>query len=452
MDLVNFLQKNIKEKLIKNQKTFSTVYTAKNQLDVYAHIIDEHLIAFEFELIPEKVDTDISFDINVFMQILQKAKDVNEMGNLCCKAIRRLSGYERVMLYRFFPPTMYGQVIAEDKVASASSFLDHRFPATDIPKPARDLYLKNQIRYIHDSHSKVYDIFPKFDSEHRPLNMSESRLRGVSFIHIEYLKNMGVGGSFSVAVIINGELWGLFACHHTASNYISHQARSQCLTVANAMALSAANNENFDFHAKHLKFNLKLNELFTNLKEETQPLEKMFRNDELIRDIFSCEGFAYVTDKKVKTFGVTPLAKEITKIWKVIFDELEKTNRKVFFTDNLGTFDESFVDFKDQASGVLAIRLSLTDDSMLILMRPEYLETILWGGDPRKNLEARNYKGVINPRASFDSWAQVIHNQSKPWKDFEVKGITIFKDLIFDSLILKEHLILELTKSLKTKS
>src|SRR3712207_4895733 len=51
-------------------------------------------------------------------------------------------------------------------------------------------------------------------------------LRSVSPIHIEYLKNMGVDASMSVSILVEGRLWGLFACHHYSPRCPSFERRS----------------------------------------------------------------------------------------------------------------------------------------------------------------------------------------------------------------------------------
>jgi light-regulated signal transduction histidine kinase (bacteriophytochrome) len=51
-------------------------------------------------------------------------------------------------------------------------------------------------------------------------------LRSVSPIHLEYLRNMGVDASLSISIVVEGKLWGLFACHHYSPRLPSLDRRS----------------------------------------------------------------------------------------------------------------------------------------------------------------------------------------------------------------------------------
>ncbi|NKX17019.1 hypothetical protein HGG75_22375 [Ochrobactrum pseudogrignonense] len=65
-------------------------------------------------------------------------------------AFRKLTGFDRVMIYQFLEDAS-GVVVAEDGNDNYPSFLNHHFPASDIPKQARALYLRNRVRVIPES-------------------------------------------------------------------------------------------------------------------------------------------------------------------------------------------------------------------------------------------------------------------------------------------------------------
>ncbi len=126
-----------------------------------------------------------------------------------------MTGFDRVMVYRFAQDDS-GEVIAESTHAGVESFLGLHYPASDIPRQARGLYERNWLRIIPDVEAVPSPIQPTLDSAGKPLDLSQSVLRSVSPIHIEYLENMGVRASMSVSILREGRLWGLFACHHNA--------------------------------------------------------------------------------------------------------------------------------------------------------------------------------------------------------------------------------------------
>ncbi len=126
-------------------------------------------------------------------------------------AIRDLTGFDRVMVYQFHHDDS-GEVMAESLNEGADSFMGLRFPASDIPKQARELYLRSVLRIIADVDAQPVNIYPARSIDGQILDLSLSMVRSVSPMHIEYLKNMGIKASISI--IIDGKLWCLFACHH----------------------------------------------------------------------------------------------------------------------------------------------------------------------------------------------------------------------------------------------
>ncbi|MFX7506787.1 GAF domain-containing protein, partial [Acinetobacter baumannii] len=63
--------------------------------------------------------------------------------------LRRMTGYDRVMAYRFRHDDS-GEVVAESRREDLESYLGQRYPASDIPAQARRLYIQNPIRLIAD--------------------------------------------------------------------------------------------------------------------------------------------------------------------------------------------------------------------------------------------------------------------------------------------------------------
>lgn len=418
-------------------------------LDIFMYQLNENLFGIEFDRLDDMPENLVPIEemLNDFVQKMHGSQSLKSLATEACRAVRLLTGMDRVMIYKFFPPSMYGEVIAEDKIATAHTFLNHRFPATDIPKPARDLYMRNHVRFIYDSHEETADIYPKYDSSKQTLDMSDSRLRGVSLIHIEYLKNMNVRGSLSLAIIIDNKLWGIISCHSMEPVIVSHAKRAMCETIANTLALGASLHENMENQTSELKFFNKFHALFDKLKTSHNPLDQLFREGNQVLELFNCNGMVLVSNNKTDLFGVTPLPKDIQVLWAWLLAKMTDEGKTIFATSSLVEERKDFINMKDQVSGLLAIRLSEVSDTILILMRSEYVETIYWGGDPRKNIDARNYGGVINPRVSFDTWTEVLKNSSLPWQKHEMTGVEFFKNMIFDALVAKEAILNELIKS-----
>ena len=116
-------------------------------------------------------------------------------------------------------------VVAESVAAGHGTFLGLRYPASDIPPRARELYLRNRVRLIPDVHAAPA---PLVSAAGPPdtVDLSDATLRAVSPVHLEYLRNMGVRASASLALVVDGSLWGLVACHsYTAPRRPSQRIR-----------------------------------------------------------------------------------------------------------------------------------------------------------------------------------------------------------------------------------
>lgn len=454
MDVYQGIQARMRSPQLLDRKGLHFSYRGgERSLEVFIYKIDDNLIGLEFEPLVDVAHPLYNAEerLNDFILEMQFAKNLTDLSNIACRAVRSFTDFDRVMLYKFFPPDMYGEVLGEDKTAHAPTFMGHRFPATDIPKPARDLYLRNHVRYIHDSHSENFEITPKLNQNGSALDLSDSRLRGVSLIHLEYLKNMGVRGSMSIAIISEGKLWGLIACHSSQPKLVSQTSRALCKTIANSLALSLPILERNVNQTREVQFHRHFYETFSHLKLVADPMNELFKRGEDVRKLFNCSGYALVSSGKVDVNGLSPLSKDLKNLWLWLLKKMDSENLQIFMTESLASYNEEFQIFSEQVCGIIAIRLSEADDSLFILMRPEFVQTIQWGGDPRKNIASRNYKGDINPRASFETWTETIKGHSEPWMGYEKLGAKYFRDLIFDTLVRKEILINELNEKISGK-
>lgn len=117
------------------------------------------------------------------------------------------------------------------------------FPASDIPKQARDLYRINKIRILFDRDHETARLVGRDDTDfERPLDLTHSFLRAMSPIHLKYLQNMGVRSSMSISLIIDDELWGLVACHSYGEEGIrvSLPIRELCRNIGDCASINIA--------------------------------------------------------------------------------------------------------------------------------------------------------------------------------------------------------------------
>lgn len=211
--------------------------------EVAAHRVDE-LVVLELEEI-DAAAAEIGVDVltprlRAFVERLQTARTVEDLCQFVAEDIRQITGLDRALVYRF-DRDWHGTVLAEAGNGVLPSYLDLRFPASDIPAQARELYRRNRLRIIPDAGYVPVPIRPATTPSGRPLDLSQSVLRSVSPVHVEYMRNMGTMASMSVSILVDGALWGLISCHNRAPRRVPLQARNACdvLTQIFALQLSA---------------------------------------------------------------------------------------------------------------------------------------------------------------------------------------------------------------------
>jgi len=174
----------------------------------------------EFESFsPEGLELpDLFFQTNRFAYYTERADNLQMLCQDVADETRKITGYDRVMIYRF-DKDYNGQVFAESRIDSVEPYLGLNYPASDIPVQARDIFLLNRIRMIANVQVTNVPLYALDENaDNKSIDLTLSTLRSSSPMHIQYLKNMGVGATFTIALINQGKLWGLIACHHYAPN------------------------------------------------------------------------------------------------------------------------------------------------------------------------------------------------------------------------------------------
>ena len=157
---------------------------------------------------------------------LQRVATFAELGEVGVEQMRRVTGFERVLFYRFHEDG-HGSVDAEAKEPALEPYLGLHYPASDIPAQARELYCKNWLRLIFDGRANPARVVPTLRADTGgPLDLSFSVLRSVSPVHLEYMANMGVRASMSISLVVRDRLWGLISClNHTSPRRVSQETR-----------------------------------------------------------------------------------------------------------------------------------------------------------------------------------------------------------------------------------
>ena len=379
--------------------------------DVTAHLSDGFLI-LEFEPIWEESHEDSLALVQKMVRSIQQADSVASFCQMVAEVVRDASKFDRVMVYRFLPDGS-GAVDAEAKHARLDPFLGLHYPASDIPKQARELYVRNWIRLIADTRYKPAPLLPPIEPHlGRPLDLSQSILRSVSPIHLEYLGNMGVAATMSLSLILDGKLWGLIACHSTAPRYIAHRLRV-ALELFSQMASFLLETE---ITADELKLRTRSkaihDHLLTQLAGDAEISDSLSQLRPKLLEIIEADGVGLWIDGRYSSLGRAPGAKDVAGL----VDWLNATVAEgVFHTHCLPVLYPPANNFADVASGILALSVSKIPRDYVIWFRPEIIETVTWAGNPDKSVYSEPDGVRLSPRKSFAAWRQEVRLQSTPW-------------------------------------
>ncbi|MEO8583514.1 MAG: GAF domain-containing protein, partial [Flavitalea sp.] len=338
--------------------------------------------------------------------------------------IRSITGYDRVMVYRF--DEMYnGEVFAESKVESIESFLNLHYPHTDIPVQARALYIKNLLRIIVDVEYVPVPIFTINDSTEKTLDLSFSSLRSVSPIHIEYLKNIGVAATLTISILHQGKLWGLIACHHYTSKFITPDIRVAALLQAQLLTSQISVQELAEEYVIAEKVNISLNHLLTQVfAVDAISLEKMIHQPEL-SNLTNASAVIIIIDGEIHSCGVVPTDEEIKKLSLWLHTYYGTIG---FDTNKLSARYKPAKEFHKIASGILYHSLGKGPENCIIWCRTEIVQEVDWGGNPEKAI-IKSEKG-LSPRKSFELWKETKYGESSLWKKSELAAAANFANAL----------------------
>lgn len=347
---------------------------------------------------------------------LESALTLDEMFDLAAGEFQRLTGYDRVMLYRFLDDDS-GVVVGERVHGDMASFLNHHFPEGDIPKQARALYVRNRVRVIPDVSYRPAPLEPAWREE-APLDLSDSVLRSVSPIHVQYLKNMEVGASASVSIVRDGVLWGLVACHNLTPKTISAGRRTACRALAAGLARQIKAREDTDAYRERVRLRSFEDDIVALLSREGS-LDKAISNHlaEIMR-MLDGDGVAVLRGSDLVLGGECPSSETVRDLAAWV---LPQAIDAVFATHHLQSQRVLPDGDRPLAAGLLAITLSTSEPWVVLWFRAEHLQVVNWAGNPHAGASPELGK-PLTPRASFVAWSETVRGRARRWSIPEIEA------------------------------
>lgn len=400
------------------------------ELFAISHVSGDMLIV-EFEApSPETLPLIDDFEwVQAFFTRIKRTHSRAGASQVAAELVKDILGYDRVMIYEF-DAEWNGKVIAEAKNNDLESFLGHHYPASDIPRQARELYLRNWVRTIVDMDYTPVPILPVLQPlTGQPLNLSLSVLRSVSPIHVEYMKNMGVGATMTISLIHGGELWGLITCHHNSPRYVPHRLRNLCNFLGSFFSSELHQRQLLDDYQgelHHKSMAQRLSRIFSAPGTSEQLKDKLDAAEDDLLSILNASGAAVQYHGRLFLFGITPEPADIVKLANWLSRQADDY---VFSTNRLPSLYPPAASFKDKASGAGFLSLSSDYRDHIVWFRPEVLQTVTWAGDPAKAVIRSDDGYRLSPRKSFEQWKQVVKDSSLPWEPKEIHALADLKSI-----------------------
>lgn len=351
---------------------------------------------------------------------LQETASLKDFCQIIVQEVRKVTGFDRVMLYRFDEDDR-GAVVAEEKLDSLEPYLNLHFPASDIPKPARKLFSSNWIRLIPDAHAEPVELFPATNPKtDRPVDLTMSILRSPYPCHLEYLHNMGVGASLTISLIENGKLWGLIACHHLTPKYVPYELRKACEFLGRVIFSEISNREESEDYNYRVKLAQMRSRIVDNLAQSENLVEGLVKEESYLLDLVAAGGAAVCLNGKWTLVGETPTEEELNFLVQWLYKNI---NEEVFYTDSLAEIYPEADAYKNFASGLVAMAISR--HNYVLWFRPEVIQTVNWGGDPNNAYQTiQSAEGLrLSPRKSFELWKEEVRLTSLPWQQVEINNV-----------------------------
>lgn len=322
--------------------------------------------------------------------------------------IAKRTGYARTMYYQFHDDG-HGEVIAEARNGTAfGSYQGLHFPASDIPKIARALYLQNPWRIIPDATADPVALLTRSTD---PVDLTRSDLRSVSEVHRAYLANMGVGSALSFPVAAADTLTALISCHHAGPRHPDIGVLDDIAALVDAHALAVSS----------LRAGQRMR-LIDGMARRFRDIETLIATTEGIEDVwpvlgprlmaeFGADGAVVCVGDTIYPVGQCLDDDTLGRVEQVSFDR----GAVVWKSDSLIRDVEDLMLTPVAGAAGLVIETSARQRVRLWVSRAEHIDEVTWGGNPDKPLESDSVDKPISPRRSFEAWVERRIGYCRPW-------------------------------------
>lgn len=365
-----------------------------------------YIVQFEPQRDGGLVGTEALAALSFLMRKIQSCENDEDLFSLSTQLLRHMTGYDRVMIYRF-DPNFNGQVLKESRQSSLPSFDGLWFPHWDIPSQAREMMTKIPLRIIEDTDQEPVPLIAR-SRDFPPLDITFAECRGVSLVHMEYLKNMGVRGTMTLSVVVEGTLWGIISFHHKRPRLPGRDMRDVLIAFLGMFCTKVGVLQKQAKLALAQKIDLLKDRAVASI-ETADPDTELQVIGPAILEAMESDGLAVMTGSDVKRFGKAPSQTVLEHLAK----RAEGLDAQPLCIDSA---EDLFPGDKTECQG-LAGALVAPDGTgrTLFLFRRERSATMSWAGNPDKTIDVTSGSARLRPRGSFSVFLEEIKGRASPW-------------------------------------
>jgi light-regulated signal transduction histidine kinase (bacteriophytochrome) len=360
---------------------------------------------------------------NIMSQVqeqLAAAPNLEKFLKVLVGVVKELTGFHRVMIYQF-DQTFNGRVVTElvDPRATKDLYKGLSFPASDIPKQARELYKVNKVRMLYDRDLETARLVCRSAEDlENPLDLTHSYLRAMSPIHLKYLTNMAVRSSMSISINAFGELWGLIACHSYGARgmRVSFPIRKMCRLVGDS---ASRNIERLSYASR-----LQARKLINTVPTQHNPSGYIIASSDDLLKLFDADfGLLSIRDE-TKILGQLENSQEALALLEYL--RMRKISSVLTSTD----VSEDFPDLRyapgfQIIAGMLIVPLSVGGSDFIVFFRKGQVKEVKWAGNPYEKFVKEGTEGYLEPRKSFKTWSETVVGKCRDWTEEEVETAAV---------------------------
>ncbi|OCL08631.1 hypothetical protein AOQ84DRAFT_292736, partial [Glonium stellatum] len=360
---------------------------------------------------------------NIMSQVqeqLAAAPNLDRFLKVLVGVVKELTGFHRVMIYQF-DQAWNGRVVTElvDPRATKDLYKGLHFPASDIPKQARDLYKLNRVRMLYDRDQVTARLVCRsVEDLETPLDLTYSYLRAMSPVHLKYLANMAVRSSMSISINAFGELWGLITCHTYGQRgtRVSFPIRKMCRLVGDS---ASRNIERLSYASR-----LQARKLINTVPTQHNPSGYIIASSDDLLKLFDADfGLLSIRDE-TKILGDLEQSQEALAMLEYL------RMRKISSVMTSQDVTQDFPDLRyppgfQVIAGMLIVPLSIGGSDFIVFFRKGQLKEVKWAGNPYEKFVKEGTEGYLEPRKSFKTWSETVVGKCREWAEEEIETAAV---------------------------